>query len=496
MKYHITAALRIAGVWCCALGAVTAVARAQDSAASASAPLTLEQVVERASRESYGAQAARSGLDAARLRSSAFDARLLPQLSLGGMAPSYNKSISAVIQPDGSTAYVPVGEMETAVNLTLSQAVPVLGARVFLSSLINRIEPLSSDRSRYYQSTPMLIGIEQELFRPRTQLWDGREQDLRLRIAERLFLESREEVAARAAAAYFDVHAAQVAVTNTIANVAVNDSLYQISQGRYQVGKIAENDLLQSELAVLRARTAADAAQLERERALAALRLELNLPDDAPLAIAPPPVSLNLTIDPKLAAAEALKNRRELTELELQDVQTQRRITTARLQNSFSARLTAGFGFNQTARYFDEAYRSPLQQQRFELQVDMPLVRWGAGRDEVGAARAEAARVGALADRSRRELSQQAYFAGRRFTQAQSQLVVAAKADTVATRRFDVAKDRYVIGRIGIGDLYIAQTEKDAALKSYVEAVRAYWLAFYELRRITLYDFQVGRPID
>ena len=193
---------------------------------------------------------------------------------------------------------------------------------------------------------------------------------------------------------------------------------------------------------------------------------------------------------------EALANRSGPVGLDLQRTQAQRRLTTARLQNSFNARLTAAFGYNQSSALFDEAYRSPLQQQRFGLQVDMPLVRWGAGSDEVNAAKSEIAGLTALAERSTRELSQEAYFAARRFTQAQIQLNVAAKADTVATRRFDVAKDRYVIGKIGIGELYIAQTEKDAALKSYVEAVRAYWLAYYQLRRAALYDFQAGQRIN
>lgn len=495
MSRPIAAAARAAGLCLLALSAAAPAADAQESPRTAGARLTLEQVVERANREGHIAQAARSALEAARSRNSAFESRLLPQVSLSGMAPSYNKSISPVIQPDGSTVFVPRGEMETSVNLTMSQPIPALGARVFVSSVLNRIDPLSSGNTRYWQSSPLLVRIEQDLFRPRTLVWDGREQDLRLDIAERQFLEAREDGAARAANAYFDLHAAQLSAANALANAAVNDSLFQISQGRYQVGKIAENDLLQSELAVLRARAAVDAATLEEERATAALRLELNLPDDAPLAIAPPAASLPIAVDPDIAVREALANRSEARDLELQRVQAQRRVTTARLQSSFSARLTAGFGYNQTATLLDEAYRSPLQQQRFGLQVDVPLVRWGAGRAEVAAARAEEARVTILAERARRELSQEAYFAARRFAQAQSQLDLAAKADTVATRRFDVAKSRYVIGRIGIGDLYIAQTEKDAALRSYVDAVRAYWLAYYRLRRITLYDFQLGRRI-
>jgi outer membrane protein len=74
-------------------------------------------------------------------------------------------------------------------------------------------------------------------------------------------------------------------------------------------------------------------------------------------------------------------------------------------------------------------------------------------------------------------------------------LTISAKADTVAAKRFEVAKNRYVIGKIGIGELYIAQQEKDAALQQYVQALRGYWAAHYRLRRVTLYDFEAGRAI-
>ena len=36
--------------------------------------------------------------------------------------------------------------------------------------------------------------------------------------------------------------------------------------------------------------------------------------------------------------------------------------------------------------------------------------------------------------------------------------------------RFEVAKNRYVIGKIDIADLYLAQNEKDAALQAYETA--------------------------
>ncbi|HEY8063014.1 MAG TPA: TolC family protein, partial [Gemmatimonadales bacterium] len=68
-------------------------------------------------------------------------------------------------------------------------------------------------------------------------------------------------------------------------------------------------------------------------------------------------------------------------------------------------------------------------------------------------------------------------------------------ADTVAAKRFDVAYNRYVIGRITIDNLYIAQSEKDQALQGFVQALRAYWVAYYQLRKLTLYDFERKEPI-
>jgi outer membrane protein len=65
----------------------------------------------------------------------------------------------------------------------------------------------------------------------------------------------------------------------------------------------------------------------------------------------------------------------------------------------------------------------------------------------------------------------------------------------VAQKRFEVAYNRYVIGKITIDNLYIAQNEKDQALGVYVQALRGYWLAYFQLRKTTLYDFEKGQAI-
>jgi outer membrane protein TolC len=228
---------------------------------------------------------------------------------------------------------------------------------------------------------------------------------------------------------------------------------------------------------------------------MAELKRLTNLPADAEITIVIPADAPDVQPDTSLAVAEALRNRSEMRSLELEEIVARRQVSEARLNTGFGLTVSAMAGYNQTAPIFDDAYRSLLEQQRLTVAVEMPLVQWGARRAQVQAARAEEDRVTALARESRAAVEQDARFAALRLPLARRQLATSAKADTVATRRFDVAKNRYIIGRIDIGALYIAQSEKDAALLSYVEALRSYWLAYYRLRRLTLYDFEALRPL-
>ena len=111
-----------------------------------------------------------------------------------------------------------------------------------------------------------------------------------------------------------------MALRNAQSNAAVNDTLYTLNKGRFEVGKIGENDLLQSELALLRARNALDGAKLEHDRTLAFLRLQLNVPAGTPLEIIPPTTIPGFTPDTAMAVAQALRNRAKIRSNELQDV--------------------------------------------------------------------------------------------------------------------------------------------------------------------------------
>jgi len=81
----------------------------------------------------------------------------------------------------------------------------------------------------------------------------------------------------------------------------------------------------------------------------------------------------------------------------------------------------------------------------------------------------------------------------RQFEMLRLSIDITRKSDQVAQTRYMVAQNRYLIGKIDITNLNIALTEKDTAKRSYIEALKSFWTAYYELRRLTLYDFSTDR---
>lgn len=462
---------------------------------AAQQPITLEEAIRLAQQRGHQSAAARATRDAARYRYQAFGSRLLPQLSLGGDVPAYNRSIIPVVQPDGSTQYRPQQQTNAALSMRLSQKLPVTGGDLFLSSALGRLTRTGTQSSETWSSTPISVGLRQELFRPNASRWDRLEQRARAGLDERTYLEAEEDIALQTTDLFFNVYAARVSYTNAVTNAAVNDTLYRLNVGRFDVGRIGENDLLQSELALLRARTSVEGARLQFDRATAALRLALNVPSGVPLEVAVTPNVPAYEADTARAVRYALQNGATVSSVELQAVQARRRVTEARYSSGPGATVQATYGYNQVAASAAVAYQNLLEARQLTLSVQLPLWNWGAHGEVVRAAEADRDRVTTLSEAALDQLAHDAHFAALQLAQARRNVALYAKADSVAGRRFEVAYNRYTIGRITIDNLYLAQSEKDQAVGQVAESLRSYWRAHYQLRRLTLFDFATDQPI-
>lgn len=197
--------------------------------------LTLQRAIELAQSQGNQAVAAQAARDAVLYRDRAFSARQLPQLSLGGTIPRYNRAIIPVVQPDGSTLFRPQNQTDAGLTATVTQQLPT-GGDFFVSSSLATLSVTGDQSIRTWSSTPISVGIRQDIFRPNVNRLDRREQPYRTELAERVYREAREDIAIEVTNLFFDVHAAGVTLANATTNVAVNDTLFTLNKGRFEVG--------------------------------------------------------------------------------------------------------------------------------------------------------------------------------------------------------------------------------------------------------------------
>jgi outer membrane protein TolC len=153
-------------------------------------------------------------------------------------------------------------------------------------------------------------------------------------------------------------------------------------------------------------------------------------------------------------------------------VQTRYGISRARADNRFNANVAASVGSTRRHRRSASRMRGPLGRQTVSVGVNLPMVQWGAGRAAVEAAKSM----------NQRAVVSSKIQAGcaRRGRAVLGASAPAGAAHGAARRegrhgrgkQFEVARNRYIIGKIANDALYLAQNEKDAAVLAYVQALR------------------------
>ena len=460
--------------------------------------LTLSDAVVIAQSQSPISEAVRSNRRSSLWRYKAFRAGLLPNVSLTGDAPGYFNSINPISQDDGSIQYIGQEQSTLSSSVNVSQAVPYTGGRLELSSGLNSIFIFNNNTSEWstlWQSTPLQLSYIQPIFQFNQLAWDLEIEPVRNELSRLRFIESMEEVALNATRSYFDAYLSKINMENARLNVQANDSTFQISIGRFNVGRIAENDLLQSELALLNAQTNFRNAELNFEKSVQDLKIQLGLPLSRAIELEAPESLGLLSIDINAALQYAQKNSSFLTDIKLRELEIERNLDQAESNTGINANLTARYGLNQTSENFGDLYSNLQDRTFFTVGFQIPLVNWGQNQATINSAREAANETKNRVQVDREQYTVNVEFNVKQFLLQQKQLIIAQKSDTIAQRRYDVTRSRYLIGKVDITNLLIAQSEKDNAKTGLIRAQRDYWLAWYELRRTTLFDFMKNEPL-
>lgn len=453
----------------------------------------LQEVVKWAKEKSLRQKQAKALQESGYWRWRSFKSTIKPQMTLNGTLPGFNRSFSPITQPDGSIVSRSVSNNRSNVDINITQEVLATGGQLFINSSLQRFDAFNNDFTQY-NTTPFQIGFVQPLFGFNQLIWDMKIRPILYEESDKLYSEDVERIAVQATSLFFDRLIAQINLEIATKNLANNDTIYQIAKGRFNLGTIAENELLQLELSLMNAELELERARLNSETSALALKTFVAL-DDEQLSLALPDQIPVFAIDERRALEEARNNRQQYASLSRRQLQAQRDISRAKGENGFSADLFASFGLSGTSEEFRESYAGAEDQQSINLGFIIPILDWGRSRSNIRNAEALSALEELRVEEERLNFDQEIVTRVKQFQFQRRQIAITQKSDEVAQKRYEIAKQRYLIGKTLITDLTIADQEKDFARRSYISALRNFWIAYYEIRALTLYDFERNLPI-
>ncbi len=417
-------------------------------------------------------------------------ARFRPGLSLEATIPSLNNAMQSVTQPDGSEKFVTTSNMQTGLDLQLNQNIGLTGGRVFVTSQLQRNDNFGEEPPTTYLAYPVTIGFFQPINGYNALRWDRKIEPLKYEEAKLEYINTMEGVSQRAVGYFFDLALAQINLDIAKKNFANTDTLYHIATGRYQLGTIAENELLQMELSSLNSGAALNEATIDLALRKSRLRSFLGFNERVSLQLILPREVPDMTLDYSKTLAEAKANNPEILSMKRQLLEAESRVAEARSQKGISANLFATVGLSQVSDDLGGAYQDPLNQQRVEVGIQVPLLDWGLGRGQYRMAQSAQEVTRTNVNQSQIDFDENIFLQVMQFNLQDDQVVIASKADTIANLRYEVTKQRFLIGKIDVLDLNVALEEKDVARRGFVQALRNYWGYYYDLRGLTLYDWQ------
>ena len=456
--------------------------------------LTLNEAVALARAQSPQAVAAHHQYRAAYWNWRAFRADYLPSLIFSSNS-QLNRSISSVTLPDGSDSFVQRNQLLNDGVLTINQNIAPLGGSLFVQSGLQRLD-IFSEKQHAFKSTPVVIGYSQNLFGYNHLRWNKRIEPARYTTAKKQYAETLELVAAAAATQFFQLAAAQNNFQSANYNYANADTLFNYAKGRYEIGTITENEMLQLEINYLSEQTNRLNARIEMDDRIQYLRSFLGITDNVEIVVEVSATIPNFIVSVDDALQLAHQNSPDIEMFALQKLQSESALAQAKASRGFKADLYMQFGLSQTDRSFANVYHNPLNQQLVSLGIRIPILDWGVGGGRVEVAKSNLEKVKIDIAQARTDFDANVIKLVKQFNLQANKVDIAQRTASRAVRRNEVAYRLYLLGKSTVLDLNAAVAEKDRSQRDYIRELQNYWSLYYGLRSITGWDWERGRSLN
>lgn len=458
--------------------------------------LDLDRTISLSTDSSLSAQKYQSVYDVSRYEYLSWQASRKPQISLQSTPVMYERYMTQrYVSTEDVDVYRQQRTFYSQAGISATQTMENWGGYFYGSTQLGFLRTFGDQNQTQFMTVPVAVGYKQDLLFYNPLKWAKKIEPLKLARAEKELVYGIETTSEEAVARFFTLALAQDQQRMAEEYLASCDTIYAIAERRYKIASIPKAELSMLELQKTNARTSLTNARIARNRAAKELATYLGMDRATDIELIIPSVIGSMHIDATEAIALARENNPTYLAKRQTTAEARREAERAKVEKNFSVSLDASVGLNQVADNFSEAYRNLLSQDKATITLSIPLKDWGKRKNAYLAARSTVDVAERAEQESARDIELEVALTVADFNERQSIVETSRQALTIAEDTYAQTLQRFIRAQANAYDLSLAQSHWQTARQNQIASLQNYWLSYFHLRRLTLYDYQHNKSI-
>jgi outer membrane protein TolC len=338
--------------------------------------ITIEEVTKIVLEKSNKAKIIDNNFSKTTIESSFYRISLLPKVSANVSLP-YQRSISEVIQSDGSQRFIERNYLNNSLNLTVSQAVPFTGGSLSLSSSLNGSRDFNNNITNF-SSNWLTLSYQQAINGFNSFKWNKKLNSLNSEKDSINYLKEKIKLKYEVSKVYLDTQLIQSRIDLLKANIQKTEKIVFELEEKLKFGRVIKLEVEQAKIALEQLNKQLEINNLDYLSGIQSLKNWMNDKSEA-IFILEPIDAVDFIVDKKVLKEAIKKNGFDLNKT-IELLESEANIDKVKKEGAISVNLQFGLGLNSSANDFSNLYDVPSQSQYVTIGTKIPILDWGKAK--------------------------------------------------------------------------------------------------------------------
>jgi outer membrane protein TolC len=425
-----------------------------------------------------------------------FKATALPQITLSGTLPNYNRSISLVTQPEGDDLYVMRSYASSDIGLGISQLLPFTGGSITFSSNLQRQDNFNLATNKYaYYFNLFNLSYSQTLFAYNAYKWNKKIDRLSKSIEDIAFYQQREAVKQKIVELFFNLLIEQRKQELCEENLNLYKYVYEQSQKLYKSHRMSQEDMLAAKIEYLKAADATNEIDLNNVRSIlkAYLKWEGEVIPKASFDESLLP-HRELDIHYETVIEKAIKYNYTMAK-DLNVLQKSIELKQIKKSVNPTVSLSIGSGYNSQFQSFSELLNDKSSRLSASISISIPIYNGGSGKYKKVIANTQLEQLGEQYQNKKASAAIEYKKELESINLLIRSIQNGKESITLIKQRLKLLKLNIAKGRIDLQQLMQTQIQQLKTVISYHTQIQQLYMLIYKYRSLSLIDIRENKEL-